>query len=421
MADSPSSGPAMTLESLLWEEGVVPLWQLGFQGDGVKVAVIDSGVAPDQFPDRIAWAIDLGEEGDPGDQIGHGTSISQAILQFAPHARIASIKVFARDGTLTRKAVLRALAVCLDRREEIRLVTISLSFRRRFLFWTSCTPERPCSLCSNVNAAVDKGLIVVAAAGNLGPGMDTVTCPGYAEKVFSVGAYERKPPKASGRVASLLKRLLPSLYQTQRAEAGTSLAAARTAGGIALLLSALPDLRREEVLAAMRATATAIGGKPHETGAGVPHWYRAYTYVRYMRAHKTFDLERAQAHHASGRELYKAGQFKESRESFAAAVECVPTSWVAHNELGLAYLQSTDLDAAAGAFSEAIKLHYVAAEPHNNLGVALARMGRLREALREYEIASQLDPDWPVPKANGEALREEMLARMKAFPGILVF
>jgi Flp pilus assembly protein TadD len=83
-------------------------------------------------------------------------------------------------------------------------------------------------------------------------------------------------------------------------------------------------------------------------------------------------------------------------------------------------MQSGDLPAAVRALLEAIKLHYVAAEPHNRLGVAFVKMGRRQDALRAFEIASLLEPDWVEPKANYERLRAE-LKLAEEFPGILVF
>jgi serine protease AprX len=399
------------------------LWQLGFRGEDVTVAIIDTGIAARRFPGQIAWAIDLADNADTDDHVGHGTSMAEAILQFAPSARIASVKVFARDGTAARDTVAAALTVCRDRRSELGVVLLSLGFRRRLLGWVSCTYERPCALCTTVNEVVDQGLIVVAAAGNLGPRPDTLTCPGHAEKAITVGAYEKiaAAPERGVQATAMtwLKRLLPSRYYS--AEAGTSLAAARTAGGIAVLLSALPRLAREDILAATRETATLMAAEPHEAGARIPHWYRAYKYLCHRRASKAIDVSRAQALCDAGWKLCNVGKFEQACESFAAAAECVPTSWGAQSALGRAHLEAGDLTAAIDAFTEAIRLHWAAAEPHNGLGVALARRGHLASALHEYGIACELDPQWQVPKANHEGLQAEMRRRQEQFPGLLVF
>ncbi len=56
-----------------------------------------------------------------------------------------------------------------------------------------CT-DGTCPLCKTADYAVSKGITVVAAAGNVGPAEGTISCPGNAKDVITVGATTKTEP-----------------------------------------------------------------------------------------------------------------------------------------------------------------------------------------------------------------------------------
>jgi len=55
------------------------------------------------------------------------------------------------------------------------------------------------------------------------------------------------------------------------------------------------------------------------------------------------------------------------------------------------------LDGAISQFRNAIRMSSNFAAAHYQLGIALSRKGEKEEALREYKMASELDPRWQAP------------------------
>jgi len=73
-------------------------------------------------------------------------------------------------------------------------------------------------------------------------------------------------------------------------------------------------------------------------------------------------------------------------------LESWPQDAAAYHDLGLAYAQKGDLDAAVQAFETSLALDPHRPAAHNNLAVALARQGRLTEARRTCQTALTLNP-----------------------------
>jgi protein O-mannosyl-transferase len=74
-----------------------------------------------------------------------------------------------------------------------------------------------------------------------------------------------------------------------------------------------------------------------------------------------------------------------------------PGSWMAHNNLGLAWSKIPGrLDDAVAQYQEALRLKPDIAETHTNLGKAWAETpGRMNDAIAEYRDALRLDADYP--------------------------
>ena len=71
-----------------------------------------------------------------------------------------------------------------------------------------------------------------------------------------------------------------------------------------------------------------------------------------------------------------------------------PDCWLAHANLGVVLARRGRVDEAVACFQQALKIKPDYAEAHNNLGVALADQGRLDEAIQHYRKALEIEPDY---------------------------
>ena len=184
--------------------------QLGLDGSGVGIAVIDSGVAAGEDDladpsltgsDRIDRFVDFVHgRPTPYDDYGHGTHVAGIIAGngfdssgarsgLAPRSRLVVLKVLDRFGQGHISDVIAALDYAVAHRSElnIRLINLSVSAGVYESYYSD-----PLTLAAK--AAADVGIVVVAAAGN--GGRDSrghtqyagITAPGNAPWVLTVGA-----------------------------------------------------------------------------------------------------------------------------------------------------------------------------------------------------------------------------------------
>src|ERR1017187_8786847 len=84
-----------------------------------------------------------------------------------------------------------------------------------------------------------------------------------------------------------------------------------------------------------------------------------------------------------------------------------PNAWVALNNMGIALLQAGSLDNAIRHYEQALQIKPDYADAHNNLGLALAQTGKIEEAIAHYEQALRLTPDYAEVHNNlGIVLRQ---------------
>ncbi len=161
----------------------------GIDGTGIKIAVIDTGV-DFNHPDLFGWGPDgkviggynfIQEDQPPLDTNGHGTQVAGVIaadgqaVGIAPKAKILAYKVSEDGEGVSSELITRAIEKAIEDGADI--INISLGVNK-----TNTKIERA------VNNALEKGIFVVTAAGNDGPGFKTIGSPGRNFGSVTVGA-----------------------------------------------------------------------------------------------------------------------------------------------------------------------------------------------------------------------------------------
>jgi len=161
----------------------------GIYGDGIKIAIIDTGVNynhPDLYGfgnnGKVVGGYDFVEnDNSPMDTDGHGTQVAGVIAAngnlkgISPESKILAYRVSADgDGVasgLISKAIHQAII------DKADIINISLGVNKT-----------DTEIDSAVNTAVDAGIVVVAAAGNSGPDSNTIGSPASNPNAITVGA-----------------------------------------------------------------------------------------------------------------------------------------------------------------------------------------------------------------------------------------
>ena len=162
---------------------------LGFDGEGIKIAVIDTGVDhlhPDLFGfgsgGKVIGGYNFVDESKmPVDTNGHGTEVSGIIASdgslkgIAPKARILAYKVSDNGESVSSDLIIKAINRAID--DDADIINISLGVNR-----TNAKIDEA------VSKATKNGIVVVAAAGNDGPALKTIGSPGESSDAITVGA-----------------------------------------------------------------------------------------------------------------------------------------------------------------------------------------------------------------------------------------
>src|SRR5581483_879004 len=294
----------------------------GATGKGITIAVIDDG-AFEQHPALSASLDGHFDSSTPSQTTstplsgiiapaanteGHGTHVAGIIVSngansdggvykgVAPDAKFANVKVFSTANQTTSDFVMGGLQWALDnaKAHNIRIASMSLG---------GSPSDGNDAISRAVNIAVEKGMIVVAAAGNAGPGKSTITAPGAAANAITVGAVDKQkklaPYSSRGPTMGASPRLKPDImapgsditstappaggasdvlrsktdglfYKTL---SGTSMAAPHVSGVVAMMLQVNPGLSPKDVKDILLATALqsqdlGVKGPDNETGYG---------------------------------------------------------------------------------------------------------------------------------------------------------
>jgi serine protease AprX len=300
---------------------------LGYDGSGVGIAVIDSGVTSwhdDLGSTRVARFVDfVNFQSGAYDDYGHGTHVAGILAGsgfdsdgrrrgIAPGASLLVEKVLDANGQGYISNVIAAIDYAVANKDALRIRIINLSVSAGV--YESYTTD-PLTLAAK--RAVEAGIVVVTAAGNLGrnPAGRTqyggIGAPGNAPWVITVGAsshmgtvdrrddivagfssrgpgaidFSAKPDLVAPGVgtesladaastlyltkpSARLWGTIPTASEPYLALSGTSMASPVVSGTIALMLQANPDLTPNLVKAILQYTAENKHFRPLAQGAG---------------------------------------------------------------------------------------------------------------------------------------------------------
>lgn len=296
------------LDHMPWgQERMAPerVWPL-VRGEGITVAVIDSGVSDahpvlsgkvaygDDYTDQIGHQDEDAPTGADCDIVGHGTSIAGVIAGsedpdspftgMAPDADIFSIRVMQDMQGIQGDEVPQVIAAAIREAVDEGVDVINLSVQ--------VTDHS--ALEEAVDYAADNDVIMVAAAGNQG-GEDGSNDPMYPaayenDAILAVAAVDPAgEPEGSSNTGAYLDLAAPGVeivgpgpegegYTGGEAATGTSFATAFVTGTAVLTRDRYPDLEPGQVADRLRATAQSPPGGWHPTvGFGTVNPYRAVT------------------------------------------------------------------------------------------------------------------------------------------------
>ena len=285
----------------------------GVTGQGVGVAVIDSGITVHTaLKGKVVASVSmLANDPSTADEYGHGTHVAGIIAGartsttslypsgIAPGVQLINIRVLGDNGAGFTSDVIAGIDWAIANRSRYNIRVINLSLGHPVMEPAATDP-----LCEAVRRAVSAGIVVVAAAGNSGQSdggvrvMGGILSPGNSPYAITVGAVDTKgttsrnddvvapyssrgPTKFDGAVkpdlvapgsrivsleanGSYLPATYPLLHRAGVGNnaymhlSGTSMATPVVSAAAALLLQGTPSLTTAHVKMALQSGATPI-------------------------------------------------------------------------------------------------------------------------------------------------------------------
>ena len=187
--------------------GADRLWTEGVEGDGVTVALVDTGITPvSDLAGRVIGGVDFSGGNNPyNDEFGHGTFVAGIIAGngassngaykgVAPKAKLVSVKIAGRNGASDITNLLAGIQWAVSFRQQYGIRVLNLS--------VGGTDAIQPYLLSPLNAAVEKawdaGLVVTVSASNNGNAPGTISKPADDPLVITVGALDDRGTPGRG-------------------------------------------------------------------------------------------------------------------------------------------------------------------------------------------------------------------------------
>jgi hypothetical protein len=284
----------------------------GFRGAGKLVAVFDGGFPAVGYPDFLgyddpAWVpanYDLVEQDSTAlDGSTHGATVLSTMaahhpffyIGMAPDARYLLFKTENGRGEHRMEELNYAIALEIADSAGVDVVNSSLgytTFSNSNMDYTHADLDGRTSPASiAIDRAYDRGMIIVTSAGNSGGDeWGRISVPADARGVFSIGAvddanerayFSSLGPTADGRIkpdVSAPGVNVPAVAANGiglTGANGTSLSSPLVAALTTCLWQAVPEATNQQVLDAIRRTASQAGAPDNELGYGVPDFAAA--------------------------------------------------------------------------------------------------------------------------------------------------
>ena len=296
--------------------GAPQAWAAGYNGSGVNVAVLDTGIdaAHPDFTGKIVASQNFVPAGQPGggdpnnvnDGFGHGTHVASIVAGtgaadggyytgVAPGAGLIIGKVLNDGGSGLDSWIIDGMEWA-TQVEHARIVSMSLG------------SSSPSDGTDPMSQAVDDltaqtGALFVIAAGNAGPSAQTVASPGAADAALTVGAVDKsdhlagfssrgsrvgdyaiKPEIAAPGVDIVAARAPGTpigdqdpVDQYYTRLSGTSMATPHVAGAAAILAEEHPDWTAAQLKPALISTSKDDGYTVYQQGGGRVDVARAFS------------------------------------------------------------------------------------------------------------------------------------------------
>lgn len=256
------------------------------QGDGIKIAILDTGIAPGhpQFVGRLDPGYDFVDgDADPsevGSQpsnagFGHGTHVAGLVALTAPQARIMPVRVLDPNGIGNIWVLAEGIAFAIDpdgdpsTPDGADVVNLSLATLRPTSLLSQILAEATCDdddLGNEPQCPTAKPVVVVAGAGNSASDVPEFPAAEQLAGLLSVAASTQTDTLAAFsnfgswvRVAApgqnILSTVPPNLYA---AWSGTSMATPIVSGQVALVRAQNPQMTPSEVVARIVSTSRPI-------------------------------------------------------------------------------------------------------------------------------------------------------------------
>lgn len=285
------------LDRNLVQIGADDAWAAGLTGEGVRVAVLDTGIDA-RHPDLVGQVVaeenfSAGADADTVDRHGHGTYVASLVAGtgaaargarsgVAPDADLIVAKVLDDHGSGTMSSVIAGMEWAAPQADVVNM---------------SLSADVPSDGSDPVSLALDQlseqhDALFVVSAGNRGPVSTTIGIPGAADRALTVGAvdgtdelatfssrgplagsFELKPNVVAPGVDIVAARAAGTAGGAPEdgdytAMSGTSMAAPQVAGAAAILAQQHPGWTGDQLRNALIGSAHPLDADGYDVGAG---------------------------------------------------------------------------------------------------------------------------------------------------------